>query len=114
MVLFFVLRQQKAKVTAVWLTEEVNCCDRAGGAKKEERQSRLGRSRRCGMVVVGEGGSKKLEERRQELVLPGPGASFCSQRPDFNHSRTMEGIVNPDWQNCYVVVAQLTMQEACY
>ena len=98
----------------VRLTEEVNCCDRAGGAKKEERQSRLGRSRRCGMVVVGEGGSKKLEERRQELVLPGPGAPSCSQRPDFNHSRTMEGIVNPDWQNCYVVVAQLTMQEACY
>ena len=107
--LFFVLGGQKAKVT-LWLTEEVNCCDRAGGAKKEERQSRLGRSRRCGVGV----GSKKLEERRQELVLPGPGASFCSQRPDFNHSRTMEGIVNPDWQNCYVVVTQLTMQEACY
>ena len=83
-----------------------------------EQEGQRRRKDRAGWEGVGgvggggawkEGGSKKLEERRQELVLPGPGASFCSQRPDFNHSRTMEGIVNPDWQNCYVVETQ-----ACY
>ena len=64
-------RDTKPRVT-VRLTEEVTCCDRA------ERQRR--RKTEQQSVAGGKERGKKLEERRQELVLPGPGASFCSQR----------------------------------
>ena len=77
--------RQKGKVT-VRLTEEVNCCDRAGGAKKGERQSRLG---------VG-GWLRKVEETGRKKTgagAPWAGPPSCSSQPGFNHAA---GIMQSD------------------
>ena len=66
-----------------------------------------------GEGVVGKrGGLRNWKKEDRSRCSLGLGHLFALK--GFNHSRIMEGIVNPDWQNCNVVVAQLTMQEACY
>ena len=79
-VLFFVLWDKKRRWQSGWQRRWTVVTEQEGQRRRKDRAGWEGVGGVGGGELWKRGGSKKLEERRQELVLPGPGASFCSQR----------------------------------